>query len=168
MTDLHKLIGTLARRRPTPLARYGLTLLLIGVMTFIRSLAPAYVAPFLLYIPVLLAVSIAAGWDAGLLSLALSTAIAAWFYVHDVTPTLTGAEIFLLFQYAVVGAILVWICDALRRVIIQNEATLERLNAANRTLLDNEAALRDASADAKAAKEAAVPDPAAGAKGPPL
>ena len=82
MTALHSLIGTLARRRPSPLARYGVTLLLIGTMTLLRSLAPLYIAPFLLYMPVLLVVSVAAGCEAGTLSLALSTAIAAWFYAR--------------------------------------------------------------------------------------
>ena len=51
MSRLHKLIGTVALRRPSPVIDYGVTLLLIGIMTFVRFLAPAYVAPFLLYIP---------------------------------------------------------------------------------------------------------------------
>ena len=61
MSSLHKMIGTLALRRPSPVTDYGVTLLLVGVMTFVRFLAPAHIAPFLLYIPVLLVVSLAFG-----------------------------------------------------------------------------------------------------------
>ena len=153
MTSLHRLIGTYALRRPSPATSYGVTLLLIGAMTFVRFLAPAYIAPFLLYIPVLLAVSLAFGWRAGTLTLALSTGIATWFYTRD--GMLSGVEVSLLGQYALVAAIMVWICDALRRSVIQNEATLERLNAANRFLVEREAALTDAKAEAEAAREAA-------------
>ena len=153
MTGLHQLIGTLARRRPSAWVRYGASLLLVGVVTFVRSLAPLYIAPFLLFIPVLLAVGLAVGSGPGILSLALSIVIAAWFY--GMTGALTGAEVFLLVQYTVIGTAILWICHALRRSIIQNEATLERLNEANRTLVQNQTALRDATAQATAAKDAA-------------
>ena len=156
MTSLYKLIGSLARREPPLLARYGVPVLLIGVMTLLRSLAPLYVAPFLLYVPVLLVVSIAVGWEAGAVSVVLSTVIAAWFFASaNGLPALNGAQLFLLAQYAAVGTVMVWICDALRRSILQNEATLERFNEANRILVDNQAALGNANAEAKAAKEAA-------------
>ncbi|MCJ2080291.1 response regulator [Methylobacterium sp. J-090] len=153
MSSLHKLIGTVALRRPSPVTDYGVTLLLVGAMTFVRFLAPAYVAPFLLYIPVLLIVSLAFGWRAGTLALSLSTLIAAWFYTRD--GILNGVDVALLCQYVTVGATMVWICHALRRSVVQNEATLERLNAANHILVDREAALTSANAAAEAAKEAA-------------
>ena len=150
MTGLHRLIGKLARRRPSLPQRLGVTLLLIGAMTFVRSLAPDYVAPFLLYIPVLLAVSLGFGWGAGTLTLVLSTAIAAWFYLQD--GRLSGIEVSLLAQYVAVAAVMVWICHSLRRSIVMNEATLERLNASNRVLVENQAALAEANAGAEAAK----------------
>ncbi|MCJ2011688.1 sensor histidine kinase, partial [Methylobacterium sp. J-076] len=153
MSSLHKLIGTVARRRHTPVTDYGVTLLLIGAMTFVRFLAPAHVAPFLLYIPVLMIVTLAFGWGAGTLALSLSTLIAAWFYTRD--GILGGVDVALLGQYVTVGATMVWICHALRRSVVQNEATLERLNAANHVLVDREAALTSANAAAEAAKEAA-------------
>ena len=153
MDDLHDAIVSLARRRPVPPVRYGTTLLLIGAMTVLRSLAPAYVAPFLLYIPVLLVVSLAFGWTEGTLTLALSAGIAGWFYTRD--GALSGAEIFLISQYAAVGAAMVWICHALRRSILRNEATLARLGEANHVLVDKQAALNAANADAQAAREAA-------------
>lgn len=153
MSRLHKLIGTVALRRPSPVIDYGVTLLLIGIMTFVRFLAPAYVAPFLLYIPVLLVVSLAFGSGAGTLALSLSTLIAAWFYTRD--GSLDGVDVALLGQYVLVGATMVWICHALRRSVAQNEATLERLNAANHILVDRETALTSANAAAEAAKEAA-------------
>ena len=153
MSSLHKLIGTVARRRHSAVTDYGVMLLLVGAMTFVRFLAPAYVAPFLLYIPVLLIVSLAFGWGAGTLALALSTLIATWFYTRD--GMLGGVDVALLCQYAVVGATMVWICHALRRSVVQNEATMERLNAANHVLVDRDAALTSANAAAEAAKEAA-------------
>jgi signal transduction histidine kinase/DNA-binding response OmpR family regulator len=153
MSSLHKLIGTVARRRHSPIIDYGATLLLVGAVTFVRFLAPAYVAPFLLYIPVLLIVTLAFGWGAGTLALSLSTVIAASFYTRD--GILGGVDVALLCQYVTVGATMVWICHALRRSVVQNEATLERLNVANHILVDREVALTDAHAAAEAAKEAA-------------
>lgn len=153
MSSLHNLIGTVAQRRPSPVTVYGVTLFIVGVMTFVRFLAPAHVAPFLLYIPVLLVVSLAFSWGAGTLALSLSTLIAAWFYTRD--GTLDGVDLALLCQYVTVGATMVWICHALRRSVVQNEATLERLNAANQVLIDREVALTSANALAEASKEAA-------------
>jgi signal transduction histidine kinase/CheY-like chemotaxis protein len=153
MSSLHKLIGTVARRRHSPVTDYGVTLLLVGAMTFVRFLAPAHVAPFLLYIPVLLIVTLAFGWGAGTLALFLSTLIAAWFYTRD--GMLGSVDVALLCQYVTVGATMVWICHALRRSVVQNEATLERLDAANHVLVDRETALTDANLAAEAAKEAA-------------
>ena len=153
MSSLHRLIGTFALRRPSPAVSYGVTLLLIAVMTFVRFLAPAYVAPFLLYIPVLLVVGLAFGWGPGTLTLTLSTLVAAWFYTRD--GSLSGVDFSLLGQYVLIGAGMVWICDALRRSVVANESTLERLAGANRTLANNQAALTDANARAEAAKDAA-------------
>ena len=153
MSSLHKLIGTVARRRHSPVIDYGITLLFVGAMTFVRLLAPAHVAPFLLYIPVLLVVTLVFGWGAGTLALSLSTLIAAWFYTRD--GVLGGVDVALLCQYVTVGATMVWICHALRRSVVQNEATMDRLNAANHILVDREAALTHANAAAEAAKEAA-------------
>ena len=153
MSILHGFIVTLARHRPTPGIRFGVPLLMIGLMTFVRYLAPTYVAPFLLYIPVLLAGSLALGKGAGTLILAISTMIATWFYTRD--GSLSGVDVSLLCQYALVGAIMIWICDALRRSVVHNEATLERLDGANRILIDNQTELTEANARAETAKEAA-------------
>ncbi|WP_244032722.1 hybrid sensor histidine kinase/response regulator [Methylobacterium sp. E-016] len=128
-------------------------MLLVTFMTFVRFLAPAYIAPFLLYIPVLLAVSLAFGRGAGTLVLTLSTLIATWFYTRD--GSLDGVDVSLLCQYVLIGAVMIWICDSLRRSVVQNEATLERLDGANRTLVSNQSELTAANARAEAAKEAA-------------
>ena len=153
MGTSYGMIGTLALRRPSPAKDYGATLLLIGAMTFVRYLAPAYVAPFLLYIPVLLVASLAFGRGAGGLTLLLSTLIAAWFYAQD--GSLSGVDVSLLCQYVLVGTIMVSICHALRRSVVANVATLARLNGANQDLIERETALTEAKADAEAAKEAA-------------
>ena len=54
-----------------------------------------------------------------------------------------------------IGAVMVWICHALRRSIVQNEMTLDRLALANRTLVENQSALADAHAAAQGARDAA-------------
>ncbi|MCJ2067713.1 response regulator [Methylobacterium sp. J-030] len=153
MSSLHNLIGAVARRRHAPVTDYGVTLLFVGAMTFVRFLAPAYVAPFLLYIPVLLLASLAFGWGPGTLALSLSTLIAAWFYTQD--GILDGVDAALLCQYTLVGATIVCICHTLRRSVAQNQATLGRLHTANHILVDRETALTRANATAEAAKEAA-------------
>ncbi len=154
MGSLHRLIGILARRRPSALVRYGSTLLLIGAMTFVRSLAPDYIAPFLLYIPVLL------GREPGVrLERRHPDACRVDLYRDVVLHARRHAQrdraLRCWCQYVVVAAVMVWICHSLRRSIVQNEATLERLNAANRSLVDNQAALGEANGRAEAAKDAA-------------
>ena len=153
MSRLYAVVISLARHKASPVVRYGVTLTLIALMTFVRSLAPAYVAPFLLYIPVLLAVSLAFGPGPGLLTLGLSSGAATWFYTRD--GSLSGVDLSLLCQYVAVGAVMMWICEALRRSVVRNEATRESLDAANRVLVSNQAELTDANARAEAAKEAA-------------
>ena len=83
------------------------------------------------------------------MALSLSTLIAAWFYTRD--GMLGSVDVALLCQYVMVSATMVWICHALRRSVVQNEATLERLNAANHILVDRDAALTDTNAAAEAA-----------------
>ena len=101
MGSLHRQIGTFALRRQSQATCYGTTLLMIGTMTFVRSLAPAYIAPFLLYAPVMLAASLAFDSNAGTLTRGISTAIAAWFYMQD--GRLSSIEISLLTQSVVVA-----------------------------------------------------------------
>ncbi len=50
---------------------------------------------------------------------------------------------------------MIWICEALRRSVVRNEATRESLDAANRILVGKQAELTDANARAEAAREAA-------------
>ncbi len=83
MTSLYAIVVRFARQRPSPVVRYVVTLSLIAAMTFVRFLAPAYVAPFLLYIPVLLAVSLAFGRGPAILTLVLSSGAATAFYLRD-------------------------------------------------------------------------------------
>ena len=143
--------------------RFGLPVLLVGAMTLLRFVAPLDVAPFLLYMPVLFVLSIALGWEAGLVAAATSTLAAAWFFDRaPPNPGLSTGQIIALVQYVIVGGVMVVICDALRRSILENEATLGRLNHANRTLVGNELALRAANdlaemarLDAEAARGAA-------------
>ncbi len=50
---------------------------------------------------------------------------------------------------------MIWICEALRRSVVRNEATRESLDAANRILVGKQAELTDANARAEAARDAA-------------
>ena len=163
MTRLNRLMKSLARQQPTPVVRYGLPALLVGAMTLLRFVAPLDVAPFLLYMPILFVLTIALGWEAGLVAEAASILAAAWFFDRaPPNPGLSPGQVIALVQFGVVGTVMVVICDALRRSILQNEATLGRLNDANRTLVENEGALRAANErteaarlDAESAREAA-------------
>ena len=153
MTRLNQLMRSLARQQSTPVVRYGLPLLVVGAMTLLRFVAPLDVAPFLLYMPVLFVLTIVLGWEAGLVAEAASILAAAWFFDRaPPNPGLSPGQVIALVQFAVVGTVMVVICDALRRSILQNEATLGRLNDANRTLVENEGALRAANERAEVAR----------------
>ncbi|WP_245496687.1 hybrid sensor histidine kinase/response regulator [Lichenibacterium ramalinae] len=165
---MHKFLRLLSRQDLSPPARYGLPILLVALATLVRLVAPLDVAPFLLYMPVILFVAVAVGPGPGFLGTALSTLFAAGFFARSngaigaTASVFTMGQAVALLQYVVVGFIMVTVSASLRRAIIENEATLRRLDEANRTLVESRASLLAAKAeaevarrDAEAAKEAA-------------
>ena len=155
---MHKFLRMLSRQDLSVPVRYGLPALLVVLATLVRLVAPLDVAPFLLYMPVILAVTVAVGAGPGFLGTALSTLFAAGFFVRSngtVGPAaslFTAGQTVALVQYVVVGCIMVTVSAALRRAIIDNEATLSRLDEANRTLVESRASLLAAKAEAEAAR----------------
>ncbi|MCJ2015559.1 hybrid sensor histidine kinase/response regulator [Methylobacterium sp. J-076] len=139
-----------------PLARYGLPVATVGLATLLRFLAPLDVAPFLLYLPLVFLVTLALGRGPGAVAVGFSLAAAAWFFRRsDGTVSFSPGQVIALVQYLVVGGAMVWVCDALRRTMVEREETLGRLDAANASLRAGRAELEDARRDAEAAREAA-------------
>ncbi len=157
--DMHDILTYLSRRRLPAPGRYGLTVVAIVLMTFIRLLAPLDTAPFLLYMPVIFLCALAFGWRAGLAGVLLSDLLAAYFFLHDrATPGLGTGQVIALVQYLVVGGAMVAICDTLRRAILENEKTvadLARSQALLQVAKDEADAARQAADTAKEAAEEA-------------
>jgi signal transduction histidine kinase/CheY-like chemotaxis protein len=139
-----------------PLPRYGLPVAAVALATLLRFLAPLDVAPFLLYLPLVFLVTLALGRGPGSVAVGFSFLAAAWFFRRsDGTLSLGTGQVVALAQYVVVGSAMVWVCDALRRTMVEREETLGRLDAANAGLNAGKAELEDARRDAEAAREAA-------------
>ena len=155
---MHRFLRALSRQDLSLPARYGLPVLLVVAATLVRLVAPLDVAPFLLYMPVILAVAVAVGPGPGFLGTALSTLFAAGFFARanghagPAAAVFTTGQVVALLQYVVVGCIMVTVSAALRRAIIENEATLVRLDEANRTLVESRASLLAAKAEAEVAR----------------
>ena len=139
-----------------PLARYGLPIAAVAGATLLRFLAPLDVAPFLLYLPLVFLIALALGRGPGAVAVGVSFVAAAWFFQRsDGTVSLSPGQVVALAQYLAVGGAMVWVCDALRRTMVEREETLGRLDAANASLRAGRAELEDARRDAEAAREAA-------------
>ena len=168
---MHRFLRFLSSQDLSAPSRYGLPVVLVAVATFLRLVAPLDVAPFLLYMPIILFVSVAVGWGPGLVGVGLSTVLAAGFFIgsNGAAPlstvfatgfsvsatgvaTLSLGQVVALFQYVVIGVIMVFVSDALRRAIIDNEITLTRLDEANRALFGSQASLKAAMVDTEAAR----------------
>ena len=139
-----------------PVVRHAIPFAAIAAATLLRFLAPLDTAPFLLYLPIVFLVALALGRGPGVLAMAASLLAAAWFFRRsDDTVGLDSGQVVALVQYLVVGLAMVWVCDALRRSMVEREEVLGRIDAANAGLRASQAALEDARRDAEAAREAA-------------
>ncbi|MCJ2009533.1 hybrid sensor histidine kinase/response regulator [Methylobacterium sp. J-092] len=140
----------------SPAVRHAIPVVAVAAATLLRFLAPLDTAPFLLYLPIVFLVALALGRGPGVLAVAASLLAAAWFFRRsDDTVGLNPGQIVALAQYLVVGLGMVWVCDALRRSMVEREEVLGRIDAANAGLRASQAALEDARRDAEAAREAA-------------
>ncbi|WP_428981023.1 sensor histidine kinase [Lichenibacterium dinghuense] len=139
---MHAFLDFLSRRETTVWSRYGLTGVVVGLISLLRLFVPLNTAPFLLYMPVIFIFGVAFGRGPGLLGLAISAGCATYFFWS--TPPvgeLSLDQALAVAQYLVIGAGMVLVCDALRELMRQNEAAA--------------AAARAAQAEAEAAKDAA-------------
>ncbi len=154
---MHEFLRYLSRRRSTFATSYGLTALVVGVISVLRLFVPLNTAPFLLYMPVIFLVGVGFGRGPAFVGLAISTGFAAWFFWS--TPPygeFSPSQILALAQYIVIGSGMVLVCDALRKVLEQNEAALVEMEALNATLVHREATLATAKDEAETAREEAL------------
>ena len=132
---MHQILRFLSRRTPTAWSRYGIPCLILAAITVFRLFVKLDAAPFLLYLPAVILVSVASGLRAGLFATVLSAAAAASFFTgSDQGWRLTTPQTVAVVEYLVVSLVMAGICDALRKVILDNETNLTRLNQSQATL----------------------------------
>ena len=154
---MHEFLRYLSRRRSAFGVGYGLTLLVFGLISGLRFFAPLNTAPFLLYMPVIFLVGVTFGRGPAFLGMVVSTGFAAWFFWSSPPyGQLSASQVLALAQYAVIGCAMVLVCDALRKVLAQNEAALVEMEGLNAALVHREATLATAKEEAEAAREQAL------------
>ena len=124
---MRKFLTVLTRSNLSSLQAYGVVVLSLTLISGFRVLVPLDKAPFLLYLPAAFLLSVAFGQRAGLLATATSAVFAASFFVHPGSWwQLTGPQWIAIGEYLVVGLAMVRVCGALRRLLTDNAAALER------------------------------------------
>ena len=153
---MQEFLGSLSRRRSSRAVGYGIPLAVVGAISAIRFVVSLDTAPFLLYMPAIFLVGVALGRGPAIAGLVVSTLFAAlFFYRSPPFGGLSVSQVLALVQYAVIGAAMVLVCDALRRLLAQNEASLTSMRNLNATLSQNQATLAAAKEEAEAAREEA-------------
>ena len=153
---MHDFLRLLSRRSLPAWVGYAAVAALIGVATVLRLLVPLDTAPFLLYLPAVFLISTAFGRGPGIAGAAASAVFAAFLFVRASDEAhLTTAQEVALVQYVLISAGMILVCDALRRVLTENEGLVATLNDANASLTTSQATLEAAKAEAEAAMEAA-------------
>ena len=153
---MHDFLRLLSRRRLPAWVGYASVAALIGVATVMRLLVPLDTAPFLLYLPAVFLISTTFGRGPGVAGATASTVFAAFLFIRASDEAhLSTAQIVALAQYALISAGMILVCDALRRVLTDNEELVATLNGANASLTAAAATLEAARAEAEAAMESA-------------
>ena len=120
-------LTVLTRSSLTRWQAYGVVVLALAAATLLRVVFPLDTAPFLLYLPIVFLVSMAFGRRAGLLGLVLSAVLAGSFFDRrDPGLQLTLAQIIAIVEYLIVAGSMVAVCTALRRLMADNAAAMER------------------------------------------
>ena len=149
---MHDFLKFLSRQDLSTWTRYGGTTAVLAAITVFRLFVPLDTAPFLLYLPVIFLVSIAFGRGPGLLGTILSALAAASFFTGPEKGwALSPQQDVAVVEFLAVCGAMVMVCGAIRKVIVENEATLVRLGESQATL----AAAKQESDDARDAAEAA-------------
>ena len=157
ITTVHDFLRYLSRRQSTFAVRYGLPVIVIGLLSLLRQFVPLDTAPFLLYMPVIFVVGVALGRGPALVGMVLSTGFAAWFFWRAPPyGQLSVGHIVALVQYVIVGCGMVLVCEALRKVVTANEEALLAMASLNAALTQREATLASAKDDAEAARNEAL------------
>ena len=155
---MHEFLRSLSRRRATAWSRYGIPSLILAAITIFRLFVKLDAAPFLLYLPAVILVSVAAGLRAGLFATVLSAIAAASFFTElDQGWRLSTPQTVAVVEYLIVSLVMTGICDALRKVILDNEVNLTRLGQSQATLAmakEEAEAARDAAEAANRSKSA--------------
>ena len=138
---MKEFLKLLTRSTPTLWTRYGVVIVALVLVTMFRLLVPLDTAPFLLYLPVVFLISVALGQGPGLVGLVTSALLAAGFFVHPGSSwwQFTAPQWVAVVEYLVVCGAMVEVCQALRKVIFDNETTFARLGKSEtdlRTILD--------------------------------
>ena len=147
----------LTRQRSGVWANYGVSALVVGLISVLRFFVPLNTAPFLLYMPAVFVIGVALGRGPASLSMVISTVFAAWFFWS--TPPyeqLSPAQLLALAQYVVIGGAMVLVCDALRQLLVENTSALAEMTELNAALTSREATLATARNEALAAREEAL------------
>ena len=153
---MHEFLKFLSRQDLSAWTRYGITVAVLAAVTAFRVVVPLDTAPFLLYLPIIFLVSLALGKGAGVVATLVSGMAAASFFDGPEREwQLTSAQEVSLLEFVVVCGAMILVCTAIRKVILDNEATLQSLSHANTTLSEREATLAIAKEEAEAAREAA-------------
>ncbi|RYC29074.1 response regulator [Lichenibacterium minor] len=153
---MHEFLRYLSRRQSTFAVRYGLPVVVIGLLSLFRQFVPLDTAPFLLYMPVIFVVGVALGRGPALVGMVLSTVFAAWFFWRAPPyGELSLGQVVALAQYIVVGTGMVLVCEALRKVVTDNEEALLAMATLNAALTQREATLAMARDEAEVARNEA-------------
>ena len=133
---LRKFLTVLTRSKLSNLQAYGVVILSLGLISGFRLLVPLDKAPFLLYLPAVFLLSVAFGQRAGVLATMVSAVFAGCFFDHPGSELwqLTGPQWISIGEYLVVGGAMVRVCGALRRLLAENAAALERAQRSEREM----------------------------------
>lgn len=154
---MHDFLRYLSRRRSTPWVGYALTIAVIALLSLLRLVVPLNTAPFLLYMPVVFLVGVTFGRGPAFVGMAISTAVAAWlFWSTPPYGQFSTAQVIALLQYVIIAGATVLVCDALRKILTQNEAALVEMASLNDALKQRETTLAMAKDEAEIAKSQAL------------
>ena len=149
---MHQFLRFLSRRQSTPWSRYGIPILIMVAITVFRLFVKLDAAPFLLYLPAVILVSVASGLRAGVFATVISAVAAASFFTGPAQGwRLSAPQIVAVAEYLIVAFVMTGICDALRNVMFDNEANVTRLSQSQVTL----AAAKEEAETSRDAAEAA-------------
>ncbi len=133
---MRKFLTVLTRAKMSSLQAFVIVVVSLGLITGFRVVVPLDKAPFLLYLPAVFLLSVAFGQRAGVLATAVSAVFAGCFFDHPGPELwqLTGAQWIAIAEYVIVGGAMVRVCGALRRLLADNAAVLERTQRSEREM----------------------------------